>query len=276
MATDEYVASVRAWQAEMDSNLRRPNGWLALAGLFWLKSGINTLGSSPDCDIRLPRGAPPLLGALAFDGTNVTLELDVGQTVDINGIHVASASQLASEEEVAPSYVSHKDLRMVVIRRANGTALRIWDNQQPARQDFPARVWFEPSLAYRVQGLYTPYPVPVKVDLPNFFGEVESGYVQGYVSFKLAGKSHRLDATEEDEGRLNLRFSDATSGGQTYAAGRYLYTEPVREDGLVWVDFNYAYNPPCAFTPFATCSFAPKRNRLNVTVEAGERYQPHA
>jgi uncharacterized protein (DUF1684 family) len=118
--------------------------------------------------------------------------------------------------------------------------------------------------------------VPVKVELPNVLGEIESGYMQGYLTFKLDGKSHNLDAAELDDGWRYIQFSDLTSGVQTYPAGRYLLTEPVLDDGQVFLDFNKAYNPPCAFTEFATCTFAPSVNHLKVAIEAGERYRaPH-
>jgi uncharacterized protein len=114
--------------------------------------------------------------------------------------------------------------------------------------------------------------VPVKVRLPNFLGEIEDDYVQGYVSFKLEGKSYRLEASELDDGRLAVQFKDLTNGSQTYPAGRYHNTEPVTEDGHVVLDFNKAYNPPCAFTEYATCTFPAKQNQLKLPIEAGELY----
>lgn len=273
MANDDYVQTVERWRSEMDAKLRRENDWLALAGLFWLKKGVNTLGSSPDCDIHLPRQAPPLLGALVFNGTDVTLQVDIGQRVQINGFPLHSAAPLRADDDENPSYITFRDLRLVVIRRSGGVAVRLWDNSRPQRSQSPQRVWFAVDPRYRLEALYTAFPVPVKVSLPNVFGQNDEGFVQGYVSFRLEGKTQTLDATEVENGRIYLRFKDLTSGSQTYPSGRYLYTEPVGQDGRVVVDFNMAYNPPCAFTDYATCSFAPSSNHLKVAIAAGERYE---
>jgi uncharacterized protein (DUF1684 family) len=275
MNYETYIRDVEQWQSDMDANLRRENGWLALAGLFWLRKGINTVGSSPDCDIRLPEQAPPLLGALDFDGNHVTVDLDIGQTTDVNGFPIHSGAVLTPEDDNDASFITFKDLRMVIIRRSHGVALRLWDNLRDERIHFPRRTWFQVDPRYSLAALYTMYPAPAKVSVPNVFGDFESGYVQGYVSFKLDGRSHNLDVSEVDDGRLYICFKDLTSGVETYPAGRYLYSEVVQQDGRVALDFNRAYNPPCAFTGFATCSFAPQSNNLKVAIKAGERYGGH-
>ena len=272
MLDEEYLTSLAKWRAEMDSNLRRENERLALAGLFWLQKGFNTFGSSRDCDIRLPKATPRVIGAFEFDGTNVTLTLDTGQCVDVNGQPTSSPTPLQADDSANPSYVTYDSLRMVVIRRNHGVGVQLWDNSRPERETFPGRQWFEPSEEYRVQGLYTPYPLAVKVRLPNVLGEMEEDYVQGYVSFTIQGRGRRLEATELDDGRLYLQFKDQSNGITTYREGRYLYTlEAVQEDGTIRLDFNRAFNPPSAFTPYAISAFAPKQNQLKVRIEAGEK-----
>jgi uncharacterized protein (DUF1684 family) len=270
MINDAYAKSIENWRAEMDAAIRAESSWLALVGLFWLQDGINTLGSSADCDIHLPKRAPALLGAIRLDGDQATLQVDIGQSVDVNGVPVQTTSPLKSDVEDVPSIITFKDLRMIIVRRGNRVGLRLWDNLQA--REFPPRTWYDVDESLRLQALYTAYPVPVKVDMPNVQGEIESGYVQGYISFKIDAKSHSLDATELDDGRLHIQFNDLTGGVQTYPGGRYLQTEAVLEDGRVVLDFNKAYNPPCAFTKFATCTFAPTGNHLKVAIEAGERY----
>ncbi len=271
MADEEYLKGLQKWREEMDANLRRENDRLALAGLFWLQKGFNTFGSSRDCDIILPKPAPRIIGAFEFDGTNVTLTLDLGQSVVINGEKVTAATPLNPEDVNPPSYVTYERLRMVVIRRARRVGVRLWDNCRPERETFAGRQWFEPSEEFRVSGAYTPYPAPAKVALPNNLGEMEDDYVHGYVSFRLLGRGHRLEAAELSDGRLYVQFRDTTNGFTTYANGRYVYTEQVHEDGLLTIDFNRAFNPPAAFSPYSTSTFAHKRNMMKAPVEAGEK-----
>ncbi len=273
MADEDYLKALARWRAEMDENLRRENDRLALAGLFWLQPGFNTFGSSRDCDIRLPKVAPRIIGAFEFDGRTVTLTLDTGQCTEVNGQEVRTPTPLQGDDSSNPSYVTYGKLRMLVIRRNHGVGVQVWDNGRPERQSFPGRLWFDPNEEYRLQGLYTPYPVPVKVRLPNVFGETEEDYVHGYVSFTVLGRGRRLEASELDDRRLYLQFKDQSNGITTYNEGRYLYTEPVQEDGTVQLDFNRAFNPPSAFSPYSTSTFAPRQNELKVRIEVGERYE---
>lgn len=278
MVDEEYSKSLEKWRAEMDANLRRENDRLAMAGLFWLQKGFNTFGSSRDCDIILPKPAPRIIGAFEYDGKNVTLTLDLGQSIEVNGQTVSSATVLETDDSASPSFVTYQSLRMVPIRRPHGVGVRLWDNCRPQRERFPGRKWFDiDEETYRVAGLYTPYPIPVKVKLPNVFGELEDDIVHGYVAFTLLGRGRRLEASEMEDGRLYIMFRDQSNGLTTYSEGRYLYTtDPVKEDGAITLDFNRAFNPPAAFSPYSTSAFAPKQNTLKVRVEAGERFEKAA
>jgi uncharacterized protein (DUF1684 family) len=272
MSTEEYVQSIQKWRDEMDANLRRENSWLAMAGLFWLKNGFNTFGSSRDCDILLPRRVERLIGAFEFDGMRVTLHLEIGQSVNINGEVVQNIAALKTDREEPPSFIRFEDLQMLIIQRAERHGIYLWDNQRAQRREYPPRIWFPIDEKYRVSGVYTPYPVPIKVELPNSIGEFEKDFMQGYVSFRIGDKSLRLDATELNDGRLFLQFKDKSNEEQTYQYGRYLYTEPVKEDGQVYLDFNKCFNPPSAFTDYATFTFGTKQNRLNISMDAGELF----
>lgn len=270
MPDASYTENLQKWRSRLDDEIRGEQGLLALGGLYWLEPGINTVGSSPDCTICLPKPIPRLLGAFELDGPRVKFHPDVGQSVDLNGVTVQSAVNLQYEDEPGASTVRSGDVALALTRHGGRVGVRLW-NAGRARA-FPPRNWFEPKEDYKVQGSYTGYPAPVKIKIPDSFGQVQDGYVQGYVTFKLRGKSHSLDAAETDDGRLFLQFKDLTSGVTTYAGGRYLETEPVSEDGLVSLDFNRAHNPPSAFSEFAPSALAPKANTLNCAVEAGERY----
>ncbi len=272
MEPGDYVGALNAWRAQMDADLRRDYGWLTLVGLYWLKEGNTTLGSSPDCDIQLPRRAARLLGVIELQGDRATLHVSLGQTIDVNGVPVRTDLALRSEQEPPASLMTCDDLAMLVVRQGNRVGLRLWDNLRA--RETPPRAWFDVDPTYRVKATYDAYPVPVKVQLPSSNGEVVDGYVQGYVSFRLAGKSLRLDAAELDDGRLYLPFYDLTNGSTTYPKGRYLYSEAVQEDGQVVLDFNRAHNPPSAFQDREPSTFAPPGNQLKLAVQAGEMFNP--
>ncbi len=272
MEPGDYVGALSAWRAQMDADLRRDYGWLTLVGLYWLKEGVNTLGSSPDCDIQLPRRAARLLGVIELKDNRPTLHVDLGQSIDVNGVPARAEVALRSEQEPPASVMTCDDLGMLIVRQGGRLGLRVWDNLRA--RETPPRAWFEVDEKYRVKGTYDAYPVPVKVRLPTSTGGEEDGYVQGYVSFKLAGKSLRLDAAEMDDGRLYLPFYDQTNGARTYPKGRYLYSETVQEDGQVILDFNRAYTPPSAFQDKEPSTFGPPGNQLKVAVEAGELFTP--
>jgi len=270
MTDAAFIESLEAWRSQLDDEIRGERGLLALGGLHWLEQGINTVGSSPDCSICLPKPIPRLLGALEFDGSRVRFHPDVGQSVEVNGIATQSAADLLYEDETGASTVRSGDVTFTLTRHAGRIGVRLW-NAGRARE-FPPRSWYDPSPEYRVQGSYTGYPAPLQIKIPDSLGRSQDGFLQGFVSFRLRGKSHKLVAAETDDGRLFLLFKDLTSGKTTYAGGRYLQTERVSEDGLVELDFNRSHNPPSAFSEFAPCSLAPKVNSLNCPVEAGERY----
>ncbi len=274
MVTPGYDRSLEEWRAQMDAELRGEGGLLTLVGTYWLSQGVNTLGSSPDCDIQLPKRAPRLLGAIRLEGGVATLELDLGQKAEMDGAPVQSAGRWQLQGEAAGGLVTCNDLRMVLVRGSGGLGVRLCDNLKG--RETPPRIWFDVDEKYRLQAEYTAYPAPLKVQLPNERGATETGYVQGYVGFKLGGKTHSLDAAELDDGRLYVQFADPTNGVSTYPFGRYLRTEPVLEDGLVYVDFNRSYNPPSAFQANEPCTFAPKGNHLKIPIEAGERSKARA
>ena len=160
---------------------------------------------------------------------------------------------------------------MVPILFNGRLGVQVRDCSRPGLASYPARNWYSLDARFAVDATYTPYPAPVKLSLPDTLDGLQIGYAQGYLGFKLGGKSHNLDATELDDGRLFLQFRDRTNGTETYAQGRFLVTEIVSEDGTVRVDFNRAFNPVAAFTPHLPSTVAPKNHILNCPVEAGER-----
>ena len=273
MANEEYVNSVLKWRQEVDANLRRENSWLALAGLFWLRKGENIIGSTPDSDILLPARAPKRLGTFQFDGNNVNLNVEADMQVEVNGTVTKSALLDADEDDV-PSFITFSDMRMVVVRRSKGIGIRLWDNTRKERRTFPTREWYPIKEELRVPAIYTRYETPKIVKMPDILGAILDERMEGFVTFELNGQKHEAVVSELPDHRLWLQFKDETNGNPTYPSGRYHYTD-AHDNGKVFIDFNKAYNPPCAFTDYATCTFPPQENHLKVRIEAGEIFIGH-
>jgi uncharacterized protein (DUF1684 family) len=272
---ESYKQSVLRWRAERDAVIRAENGWLSVAGLFWLKPGENTVGSDASSDIVLPARAPDNLGKFIFDEKQVRFQPAPGQSVEINKQAVSEEVPLRPDVDDDPSYLTLDTLRLVVIERPNGTGIRLWDNLRPERRIFPPREWFPINEKYRLPARYLRYTTPKKVTLPDTFGEMQAGTMDGQVTFELDGRMFDLDVTELEDHRLYIQFRDLTSGKETYPTGRYYYTLDPVADGRITLDFNFSYSPPCAFTDHATCLFAPEQNFVNARLEAGEYYRGH-
>ena len=269
--TKTYRQTIQEGRAERNEGIRRENGWLALAGLFWLKLGKNRIGSDPACEIQLPARVPADVGYFEFNGKSVTVHAASGQKLSINGKQM-EFSIMQPDIADDPSYITLYDIRLVVIQRGVRMGIRMWDNQSDKRASFPARTWYDIEESFRVPGTYTPYDRPKTVFFPDLTGEKTESTVDGYLTFNFNGKTYTLDATLDSEAELFVRFKDPTSETETYPTGRYMIVN-FDKDGKADVDFNYAYNPPCAFTDFATCVFAPEQNHLDFPVIVGETYQ---
>jgi uncharacterized protein (DUF1684 family) len=268
MTNNSYRQSINEWRAERNESIRRENNWLALAGLYWLKLGKNLIGSDPKSDVVLPERLPASLGYLDYNGNSVTLH--AAQKISVNDIETDSCI-LQTDNSEPPSYVKLEDVQFVIIQRGNKFGVRIWDNQREEMRSYPARVWYDIDEKFHVAAAYTPYPAPRQTQFPDVAGELTELPVDGYLSFELNGKPQQLDVNREKDGGFFIRFSDLTSKDETYPTGRYLLSETDSDGGIV-LDFNKAYNPPCSFTHFATCIFAPEQNHLDFRVTAGEKY----
>jgi uncharacterized protein (DUF1684 family) len=272
MAIKKYENEILQWRAKVYQGLVRENGWLALAGLYWLNEGRNLIGSNPMCEIILPERAPTFIGVAERKGKTVRFTLAEGVQVKING-RSAQKALLRSSQDAKPSYITwNETLRMVVHEHAGNFAIRIWDNERRERFSLPPLKWFPVNKNFRIPARYKRYTQSQVIDHPDTMGETVDDRVDGYVMFKFEGETYKLDASETKSGRLFIKFRDQTSNKETYPPSRYYYTEPVK-NGRVTIDFNYAYSPPCAFTEYATCIFAPPQNNLPFRVEAGEIYR---
>jgi len=261
---------VEAWRRERYRRLREPMSWLTLVGLEWLSPGESRVGSSPDAEVRLPSG-PPLAGRLVRHGAEVTAS-GAGLTHDGR---VASGLRLVSDvdapEGQEPTILEVGRLRIVLIRRGERLGLRIWDTGSPARRDFTGIPHYPVDPAWRIHARLEPPAPDETFSVPDVLGDVEEEPLAGTVVFERDAVAHRIKAMDGGDGNLWLVFGDATNGESTYGGGRFLYTDPPTADGRLIVDFNRAYNPPCVFSPYATCPLPPEENRLPIRIEAGER-----
>lgn len=273
LADEAYRAGVLKWRAEREERLKADDGWLTVAGLFWLHAGSNGIGSDPASDIVLPTG-PSRAGAVELDGRKITLRLEAGPAAAarVGGRVVAGPVTLKPDSAGEPDVVELGRLRLFVIERGGRFAIRLRDRESQARREFSGLRWFDVSEAYRIGARFVPYPKPKPVTVPNVLGRMETMPSPGYAEFAVQGQTVRLDGVleEPDAKQLFFIFADATSGKETYRSGRFLYAD-MPSGEKVTLDFNRAYNPPCAFTAFATCPLPPKQNVLPVAIEAGEK-----
>lgn len=260
-----YRQEIERWRQEREAKLKADDGWLTVAGLFWLKEGRNTVGSDPSNSILLPRGAAHL-GVFEFHNGTTSFR-------PAPGIDIPSRSALKSDTDDSPDLVQYGDFSMFIIHRGQRYAVRLRDKKSEFRKSFTGLHWFPIREEYRINANWIRYPEPRKMPVPNILGETEQQPSPGYAAFQLHGREYRLYPVLEGD-QLFFIFRDQTSGKQTYPSGRFFYADLPVKDRVI-LDFNKAYNPPCAFTPYATCPLPPRENRLSVRIEAGELNYGH-
>ena len=251
--------------------LRDPEGWLSLVGLEWLHDGENSVGADASNDVAL-RGsdAPPHAGTIVVRGDTVSFAAAPGVDVRSDGRRIGEL-RLRDGTDEAPAVLAIGSLRFHLIRRGDRLALRVRDRKAAALAGFRGLDYFPIDPSWRVVGHLEP-SAGATLAVPDVIGLVTDEPLAGTFVFVREGTEHRLAALPGDEdGSVWLVFGDVTSGRETYDGGRFLYTEPPADDGTVVADFNLAYNPPCVFSPYATCPLPPDGNRLPIRVEAGER-----
>lgn len=273
-AAESYTAEIANWREQRENRLKADGGWLTVAGLFWLKEGPNRFGTDPEADIELPAGtAPPRAGVFEFSAGTTTVTIEPGAAATVGGrtLEPQVAVALKADSSGSPDVVTMGSLQMHVIQRGERYAIRLKDMQSSVRKQFRGLRWYPVDPAYRVTARFVPHDEPVEIAVPTILGTIERMPSPGYALFTLGGVQMRLDPVLEDPeaDQLFFIFRDATSGPETYPAGRFLYTD-LPKDGAVTLDFNKAYNPPCAFTRYATCPLPPEQNRLAARIQAGE------
>jgi len=272
---DAYRQEIEAWRANRVSRLRSDGGWLTVVGLFWLEPGRNAVGSDPGNRVVLPTGkAPAYAGVLDRSGDGTIFHAAPGSGVTLGGSPVTTV-EMESDAAEEPTVLAVGPVTFFLIQRGDRLGVRVKDRQSDARRDFHGIESFPIDTRWRREARFEPYDPPKKITVPTILGSEEPADCPGALVFDLDGKTYRLDPiVERGETDLFVIFGDATNGKRTYGAGRFLYASPP-VDGKTIVDFNKAYNPPCVFTPYATCPLPPPQNKLPVPIEAGEKAYAH-
>jgi uncharacterized protein (DUF1684 family) len=274
-AQTDYVKAIEKWRSDREADLKKETGWFTLAGLFWLKEGINTVGAGEDFDIRLTDNFKKgKFGEIDLKSGMVTLKVEEGVESQGDGKGITTNIQMVSDEKGEPTKIRTGSQTFYLIKREERFGIRLKDSQSKARLAFKGLHWFPIDESYKVTARYEAFPEPKEVMVPNVLGGKFKMKTPGTLKFVLKGKEYSLQPIEEDDGKLFIIFSDESNRSETYKSGRFLYADRPANDEAV-LDFNKAENPPCAFTPFATCPLPPPGNSLDIEIKAGEKRFDH-
>ena len=270
-AVEAANARVREWRLKHEVDYRR--NYVSIAGLHTLTPGVNTAGSSADHDVVLPPAAPATIGRFVLAQGAVRFEPAPGAPVTLRGAPVTAPVVLRDDRTADPDRLEIGDISLVVHPSGDTRAIRVRDPNGPLARGFLGFSWFPIDPAYRVHGRFIRDPEPRQVKVVNTYGDIDEYTSEGVVEFRLGADTLRLRPFTTRPGRLYFVFRDASSGGETYKTARFLYAD-LEADGTTILDFNMAYNPPCAFNPYTTCPIPLPENRLPVKVLAGEKAYP--
>jgi len=271
-----YADDVAKFRARADASLTRERGWLSIVSRDELAPGTYKIGSAPDNQIVLPKGlAPAYLGTVTVTADKARLSLAKGNTMqvvakDFEGEKFAERDLVSGATRL--EWVTMGRLSLQFVKREDGKiVVRAADREAAKRKSFPGRVWYEAKTDFKVPAKFVAVADGATIPIANVRGEISYEKVAGTLEFTVNGQKMTLDALD-DEGDLFIIFRDGTSNSTTYPPGRFLVVEKPK-DGAAWtVDFNKAYNPPCAFSAYTTCPLPPPQNWLKADVAAGEKY----
>ena len=265
-AANDYAQEIEAWRADREARLKADDGWLTVSALFFLPEGESRFGSSPRNDLVLPEPFPAEAGVLERRGRTVSMRT-AGDPLTVDGEPVTAAQLYPAKGRVT---LTMGPVSFWVHESGERLAIRVRDTESAIRRNFTHLDWYPVDESYRVRGRFTPHAEPLTVRTMNILGDIETYQSTGHVTLTVAGREVRMLPVNSGD-QLWFILRDATSGDETYPAARFLYADAPDADGWTTVDFNKAYNPPCAFNPHTTCPLPPPDNRLEVRVEAGEK-----
>lgn len=270
-----YKASIEAWHQQRMTDLKRPNGWLNLVGLHWLHEGRNSFGSGAKNDIVFPAGRISReAGYFEVSGQHVILHANPASRIEFDGKEVSELVQFDADS-VKERQVKSGSLRWTIIKRQDKLGIRLRDDKSKVLSGFKGTEQFPVDPQYRFDARFEGGDSTRTISINNKIGQTLTEKSPGTLVFTYAGKEYRLDALDEGQSIL-IVFADRTTGKETYGAGRFLTLKKPSPGDHVTLDFNKSYNPPCVFTPYATCPLPPPQNRLPFAVRAGEKnYAEH-
>jgi hypothetical protein len=264
---------IEKWQSERLESLTKEDGWLTLIGLFWLNDGENKFGSDEKNPVVLPRyKAPRLAGSLWLENGRVRIETRPGVEITADGNPVTTLDLKDDLDDGGPTILRLGSLIINVLKRGDRVGVRVKDTESLTRKEFKGLEYYPIDPKWRMEARFEPYQPAKTIPITNVLGMTNDEKSPGALAFDVGGRIYRIDPViEKGEKDWFVMIADGTTGKETYGAGRYLYVSPPDAAGKVVIDFNKAYNPPCAFTNFATCPLPPKQNRLPFRIEAGEK-----
>lgn len=266
LSDSSYIKSIQIWHQQRIESLKSETGWLNLAGLFWLKEGKNTFGSSKTNDIVFPKGAEKL-GSFTLINEEVTVDIDPKAQVFIKNDAVSTLKIFPTDKNLI---MQSSSLRWFIIKRGPKIGVRLRDVESDVVKHFGGIDTYPIDSTWRIKARLETSNRAKTVDITDVLGQTTPQPLAGTLVFKISGKTYRLDAIDEGND-LFIIFADDTNSKETYGSGRFLYAQKPDANGVVYLDFNKAINPPCAFTPYATCPLPPKQNKLALAILAGEK-----
>ncbi|MDO9552895.1 DUF1684 domain-containing protein [Rhodonellum sp.] len=270
LSPEAHSALVENWYQARVASLKSPEGWLNLIGLFWLEEGENQMGSKAGTVIVLPSGMPEKLGSF-FLKDSLVFFIPVQEGIVMEGEKLREKTIVSNFENGIGPQLAYESLRFNLIKRDKVIGLRLRDLEADAVSQFDGIERYPVDIDWRLEATFIPYDPVKMIDITNVLGQTTPNPSPGAIEFELSGSTYRLDALDGGEEDLFLIFADGTSGEETYGGGRYIYIKKPSASGKTVLDFNMAYNPPCVFTPHATCPLPPRQNVLDITITAGEK-----
>ena len=279
IAQDDHRAAVEKWRADRETSLKAKDGWLSVAGLFFLREGRNTFGSDPANNIVLPPSAPKHAGWFDLANGKVMAHVNDGVAATFKKEPVREIELKKTTDLAIDNSLDIGTLSLFIHMSGDRIAIRMRDSESAALKAFRGLQWYPIDPAYRLTARLSLYAEPKALEVPNIIGDVERHTAPGLLAFTVNGQDYTVEpylVKNQNGDRLWIVFRDATSGKETYDAARFVYADmPKPGETTTVLDFNRAYNPPCAFNPFTTCPLPTAQNRLKVRIEAGEKYTGH-
>ncbi len=274
MNTEEYKQSIEKWRQNRLERLKSEEGWLNLVGLLWLEEGKNTLGSAAENSIQFPENAPAHVGTIFKKDDNLTFFAHDEVQVYTDSTQVDKVA-LNSDATGEATVLTHAPFQWFIIKRGDKYAIRLRDFTSPLVDLIDSLPAYPTDPQWRIEATFEPFDEPKNIEIPNVLGETELSPCYGELVFAIEGNTYRLLPMGNPERGFFVVFADGTSAEETYGAGRFLSVPAPDKSGNTTIDFNKAYNPPCAFTEYATCPLPPAENRLEVRITAGEKIGEH-